>query len=90
MPRRNSAYSTLGKDVCGRAQLAGKSVAVAFVGATAATLVLAEAVRLLHDGPAYADIKFALSDPDMRFAETSRCYAAQDAAGIAYCDAIIE
>jgi len=45
---------------------------------------------LLYDGPAYADIKFALSDPDMRFAETSRCYAAQDAAGIAYCDAIIE
>jgi hypothetical protein len=85
----NPAYSPLGNDVCGRAELAGKSVAVPFVGATAATLVLAESIRLLHDGAAYTDIKLALSDLDTRFAVTSRNYTVQDSAGISFCDAVI-
>ena len=88
--RENRAYSPLGNDVCGRAELAGKSVAVPFVGATAATLVLAEAVRLLHDGPAYTDIKVALSGLDRRFAEMARTYGVQDLAGMEFCDATIE
>jgi hypothetical protein len=85
----NPAYSPLGNDVCGRAELAGKSVAVPFVGATAATLVLAESIRLLHDGAAYTDIKLALSDLHTRFAVTSRNYTVQDSAGISFCDAVI-
>jgi hypothetical protein len=87
--RENPAYAPLGNDVCGRAELAGKSVAVPFVGATAATLVLAETLRLLHDGPAYTDIKIALSGLDRKFAETNRNYSVQDSAGIAFCDAIV-
>jgi hypothetical protein len=55
--RENAAYSLLDNNQCGRSELAGKSVAVPFVGAAAATLVVAEAIRLLHGGPAYTDIK---------------------------------
>lgn len=69
---KNPAYSQLSSDECGRAELAGKSIAVPFVGAAAATLILAEAIRLLHDGPAYTDIKLVLSDLDRRFAPTTR------------------
>jgi hypothetical protein len=87
--RENPAYAALGDDVCGRAELAGKSVAVPFVGATAATLVVAEVLRLLHDGPAYTDIRIALSDPDRLFAETTRNYGALDLVGIRSCDAAI-
>jgi hypothetical protein len=82
----NPAYSELGSDECGRAELAGKSVAVPFVGVTAATLVLAEAIRLLHDGPAYTDLKLVLSDLTRRYAETNGNYSPQDSAGIDYCD----
>ena len=45
LARENPAYRPLANDECGRTELAGKSVAVPFVGATAATLVLAEAIR---------------------------------------------
>jgi hypothetical protein len=88
--RENPAYSSLGKDVCGRAELAGKSVAVPFVGATAATIVFAEAIRLIHDGPAYTDIKVALSSLDRRFTTMARTYGVQDLAGMEFCDATIE
>ena len=87
MARENPAYSPLGSDECGRAELAGKSVAVPFVGAAAATLVLAEAIRLLHGGPAYTDIKLVLSDLGGRFAPTTRNYSVHDLAGLNYCDA---
>lgn len=85
--RENPAYAELGGDVCGRAELAGKSVAVPFVGATAATLVLAEVLRLLHGGPAYTDIKIALSDLDRLFAETTGNYSALDLVGLRSCNA---
>lgn len=88
--RENPAYSSLGNDVCGRAELAGKSVAVPFVGATAATIVFAEAIRLIHDGPAYTDIKVALSSLDRRFTTMARTYGVQDLAGMEFCDATIE
>lgn len=87
--RENPAYAELGADVCGRAELAGKSVAVPFVGAIAATLVLAEVLRLLHGGPAYTDIKMALSDSDRLFTETTREYDALDLVGLRSCDAAI-
>jgi hypothetical protein len=85
--RENPAYAQLGNDQCGRAELAGKSVAVPFVGAAAATLVVAETIRLLHGGPAYTDIKLVLSELGARYARTSRNYSALDLAGLNFCDA---
>jgi len=88
--QENPAYEELGRDVCGRAELAGKSVAVPFVGVTAATLVVAEAIRLLHDGPAYSDIKLSLSDLKSVSATAKGSYTVQDAAGISFCEANVE
>jgi hypothetical protein len=78
--RENLGYVQLGGDQCGRRDLAGKSVAVPFVGASA--LVVAEAVRLLHDGPAYFDIKLRLGNPGQRFVRRNGSYMAQDTAGL--------
>lgn len=58
----NAGYQTLASDVCGRRDLAGKPVAVPFVGTTAASLVIAEAVRLFHDGPIYHDMRLSLGN----------------------------
>ena len=87
--RENLAYSPLDSNQCGRAELAGKSVAVPFVGAAAATLVVAEAIRLLHGGPAYTDIKLVVSDLGGRFARTTRNYCVHDLAALNYCDATV-
>jgi hypothetical protein len=86
LARENPAYRALGHDECGRSQLAGKSVAVPFVGAAAATLVLSEVIRLLHGGPAYTDMKLALSAPGGRYARTIGDYGAKDLAGLNYCE----
>jgi hypothetical protein len=86
--RDNAAYLDLGRDECGRFALAGKSVAVPFVGAVAATLVVAEAIRLLHDGPAYTDIKLRLASGNRPTAQSTGNYRINDCAGIHYCDAI--
>jgi hypothetical protein len=86
LARENLAYRKLGHDECGRFELAGKSVAVPFVGAAAATFVLAEAIRLLHCGPAFTDVKFALSTPSVRSARTTGNYTALDLAGLDYRD----
>jgi len=83
----NPAYSTLGSDECGLAELAGKSVAVPFVGATAGTMVTAEIIRLLHAGPGYTDIKLALGDLKGRFARMTGTYGAKDFVGLKYCEA---
>jgi hypothetical protein len=88
--QENPGYEQLSEDVCGRAKLAGKSVAVPFVGVTAATLVIAEAIRLLHDGPAYSDIKLSLSDLKRVSATPKGSYTIQDAAGISFCEANVE
>ena len=85
MAESNSAYQPLADDDCGRAELAGKAVAVPFVGATAACLVVAEAVRMLHGGPAFTDIKFRLGSPTKCFAQTARNYGAADLEGLSYC-----
>ena len=89
LARENAAYKNLGRDECGRCELAGKSIAVPFVGATAATLVLAETIRLLHDGPAYTDVKLTLSALDGRSAQSTHNYGAQDLVGLKYCDSSI-
>jgi hypothetical protein len=59
-------------------------VAVPFVGMTAAGLVVSEIIRLLHDGPAYLDIKLRLGDPCSRFVRLSGNYTAEDAAGLTF------
>jgi hypothetical protein len=82
----NAVYLGMNDDECGRYDLAGKSVAVPFVGTTAASFVLAEVLRLLHNGPAYTDLKLSLGTPAKRFAATSRNYTPQDCAGIKFCN----
>ncbi len=82
--RENPGYLQLGGDDCGRRDLAGKSVAVPFVGTSAASLVVAEAIRLLHDGPAYLDIKLGLGNPGKRFARRNGTYSAKDTAGLTF------
>ena len=73
------SYDELAGDECGRVELAGASVAVPFVGTTAASFVLAEVLRLFHGGPAYTDLKLRLSVPgDMRPLSAGR-YSAHDA-----------
>ena len=80
--RENPGYVQLGGDECGRRDLARKSVAVPFVGASAASLAVAEAVRLLHGGPAYLDIKLGLGNPSQRSAPRNGNYTAQDTTGL--------
>jgi hypothetical protein len=82
----NAAYLALGLDDCGRFDLAGKSVAVPFVGASAATLVVAEVLRLLHAGPAYSNLKLRLGTLAGRSKERGDCYAPQDFAGLKWCE----
>jgi hypothetical protein len=82
--RDNPGYQKLGRDTCGRRDLAGKSVAVPFVGTAAASLVIAEAVKLLHDGPAYHGIKVSLGDPAKRSTCRNGSYTAQDTAGLTF------
>jgi hypothetical protein len=50
----------------GTLQLAGRSIGASFVGAAAATLVVAELVRLAIGGPRYALISCHLRDLDGR------------------------
>jgi hypothetical protein len=51
-------------DQCGVTLLAGKAVGAPFVGAVAATIVLAEVLRLLHEGPVNRLVDLNLTDPD--------------------------
>ena len=62
-----AAYGDLksrGLDQCGVTLLAGKAVGAPFVGMTAASLCLAEVLRLLHEGDVFAvhdiDLKSAM------------------------------
>jgi hypothetical protein len=84
--RENSGYKELGDDICGRTELVGKSIAVPFVGVAAATLAVAEALRLLHDGPAYSDIKLSLSDLKNLSAIRKGDYTIHDSVGIGFCE----
>ena len=51
-----------GLDRCGVTLLAGKAVGAPFVGAVAATLVLAEVLRLLHGGTLHRLVDMNLVD----------------------------
>lgn len=55
--RSNAAYNDIAADECGRLLVADKAVAVPFVGAVAATFVLAELLRTTNAGPVYSDCR---------------------------------
>ena len=61
--QRSTAYAEIGHDECGRFELAGKSIAVPFVGVAAASFVLAEAIRSFHRGPACTAVKLRMAVP---------------------------
>lgn len=82
--RENPVYQALSGDECGRFELAGKSVAVSFVGTAAAAFVLAEVIRLFHDGPNYTDAKISLAAPDSRSVRANGVYASSDTAGLGF------
>jgi hypothetical protein len=81
--QESAAYAGLG-DECGRFELAGRAVAVPFVGTTAASFVIAEVLRLYHDGPAYADFKLRLATPSDLSAHASGSYSIDDIAQLPY------
>ena len=70
VPADRSAYQQLLNDHvldrCGVTLLAGKAVGAPFVGSVAATLVLAEVLRLLHGGPLHEVIEMDLAGIDHR------------------------
>jgi hypothetical protein len=82
----NPGYANLSKDDCGRFDLAGKSIAVPFVGAFAGTLVVAETLRIAHDGAMFTDMKLRLSNLDKRLVYPARHYNAADTAGLMFCN----
>lgn len=79
----NPAYEELA-DECGRVLLAGKAVAVPFVGATAGALVMAEVLRLLHGGPSYEQLKLRLGTSAMATALGFGSYQSADLGAIGY------
>lgn len=81
--RANPAYRDLAADDCGRALLAGKAVAVPFVGMTAATLVVSELLRLLHGGVRFTDGKLRVGNTQARSFRPSGHYEVADLVGIA-------
>jgi hypothetical protein len=84
MAQENPGYVSLGGEECGRRQHAGEAVAVPFVGTTAASLVVAEAVRLLHEGPAYFDMRLNLGNLAGLYTHRGGNYAVRDAAGLPF------
>jgi hypothetical protein len=57
MIQANPAYRQLDASECGRLQLAGASIAVPFVGALSACLVVAELLKRLMGGPTFSEVK---------------------------------
>ena len=53
-------------DQCGVTLLAGKAVGAPFVGAAAACLVIAELLRVLHDGPLYTVLEMDMQSVEHR------------------------
>lgn len=83
----NPGYRRLKRHACGLIEHVGKSVAVPFVGTTAATLVLADALRLLHDGGRIENLKVRLGAIADGIDVTWSQYSGDDLAAVAYTDA---
>ena len=86
--KKNSAYQDLADD-CGRILLAGKAVAVPFVGATAGCLVIAEVLRMLHGGPSFGQVKLRLATPSGAITASMGSYASVDVGALSYVPADI-
>lgn len=56
----SSVYQEVEADECGRLLLAGKSIAIPFVGAMASSIVLAEMLKSVNGGPVFSDITMRL------------------------------
>ena len=76
--QENEAYTRLGLDECGRFEFAGKSIGVPFVGAISGCFVVAEMLRLFHDGPAYSDVKMRLESLQTHCVPRMRRYVPED------------
>ncbi len=63
---RIAAGESEGEAECGVLEVAGRTVGASFVGAVAACLVLAEAMRMLSRGPLYQVIDLSLRSPQHR------------------------
>jgi hypothetical protein len=83
--RSNSAYANLAPDECGRILLAGKAVAVPFVGAIAAAFGVAEALRHLHGGPRFHQLKLRLGAQQLIVPRETRRYGPTDLRGLSFC-----
>lgn len=83
--RSNAAYAHLAADECGRILLAGKAVAVPFVGTAAAAFAVAEALRLLHGGPRLHQLKFRLGSQRLIVPRENEMYRAADLRGLSFC-----
>ena len=86
--QENEAYARSGLDACGRFEFAGKSVAVPFVGAVAGCLVVAETLRLFHDGPAYTDMKLRLGTVETHCFPLSGRYSPDDTSAHSFTEAL--
>ena len=85
--KANAGYRRLKRGACGLIELAGKSVAVPFVGMTAATLVLADALRVLHDGGKIENLKLRLGSVADGVDVAWSQYGGDDLAAVAYTSA---
>jgi hypothetical protein len=85
--RTNKGYAQAHPDECGRYEFAGKAVAVPFVGAVAGSLVLAEVLRLLHEGVALSDFKLHLGFIGNRSYAVRGSYGTDDLRGLGFCEA---
>ncbi|WP_254016758.1 ThiF family adenylyltransferase [Mesorhizobium escarrei] len=83
----NPAYRRLKRDRCGIIEYAGKSVAVPFVGMVAATLVMADTLRVLNDGERLQNLKVRLGELSGELAVTWSKYTKDDLAAVAYAPA---
>lgn len=61
-------------DRCRRVEAAGASGGASFVGAAAASLVVAEALRMAHGGPRLGIMLWSLAAPDRITAQPGRIY----------------
>jgi len=66
--RREAEGQSTGEAECGVLEIAGRTVGAAFVGAVAGTLAIAEALRMLCQGPRYQVIDLSLRSPQYRIA----------------------
>ena len=83
LARENAGYLNLGGDECGRIELAGKSVAVPFVGLTAATFTIAETLRVFHEnGSHYSDLKIRLGTLNGISSQRAGNYSPLDSVGL--------